>query len=79
MASLTSDSILLPMEAGEVVLLDNMMLHTSGQNTSGKPRRGFSIWYTNYEPPLCQIFPTYLPHSYVATPTSPRSPLESDP
>eukprot|EP01051_Picozoa_sp_SAG22_P003895 SAG22_NODE_198_length_15480_cov_24.005526_3_plen_98_part_00 len=41
---LTRDKIILPMEAGECVLLNNMMLHRSDPNTSGKPRRGFSVW-----------------------------------
>ena len=35
------------MEAGEVVLLQNMLLHKSGLNHSGRSRRAFSTWYTS--------------------------------
>ena len=40
----------LHMQAGEVVLLHNMLLHKSDLNSSGKPRRAFSTWYTSHRP-----------------------------
>ncbi len=35
----------LEVRAGEAVLIHNWMLHRSGVNTTGKPRRAFSIAY----------------------------------
>jgi hypothetical protein len=73
-AELTSNKIFLPMEAGEAILIDNLMLHRSDPNTTGKIRRGFSIWYTRAEPPLAQIFPDYVPHTrYYPDPNVERS------
>ena len=42
-AELTSGKIMLPMKRGEAVLLDNLMLHRSDPNTTGKVRRGLSM------------------------------------
>jgi len=58
---LTARKIYLPMEKGETVLLNNLMLHRSDANKSGKPRRGFSVWYTAAQPRLAQVFPEYVP------------------
>ena len=58
---LTAGKIYLPMEKGETVLLNNLMLHRSDANKSGKPRRGFSVWYTAAQPRLAQVFPEYVP------------------
>ena len=60
-AELTAGKIYLPLEKGETVLLDNLMLHRSDANTSGKPRRGFSVWYTRAQPQLAKVFPEYIP------------------
>lgn len=35
----------LPTEAGEVILLHNQLWHRSGRNTTGRPRRAFSVCY----------------------------------
>ncbi|HWL86579.1 MAG TPA: phytanoyl-CoA dioxygenase family protein [Polyangiaceae bacterium] len=35
----------LPARAGEVILLHNQIWHRSGRNTTGKPRRAFSVCY----------------------------------
>jgi phytanoyl-CoA hydroxylase len=35
----------LPASAGEVLLIHNHLWHRSGRNTSGKPRRAFSVCY----------------------------------
>ena len=37
------------------------VLHRSDANKSGKPRRGFSVWYTAAEPQLAKVFPEYVP------------------
>lgn len=58
---LTAGKIFLEMEKGESVLLNNLMLHRSDANKSGKPRRGFSVWYTAAQPSLAQVFPEYIP------------------
>lgn len=42
-AELTADKKMLTMKRGEVVLLDNLMLHRSDPNTTGKVRRGLSM------------------------------------
>ena len=60
-AELTAGKIYLPLEKGETVLLDNLMLHRSDANTSGQPRRGFSVWYTRAQPQLAKVFPEYIP------------------
>jgi phytanoyl-CoA hydroxylase len=39
------DSVFLDAKAGEVILLDNLMLHRSGINTIDRPRRAFSVCY----------------------------------
>ena len=50
------------MAQGECVLLSNLMLHRSDPNTSGKPRRGLSLWFTPEDnPALARIFPDYIP------------------
>lgn len=67
-AELTAGKIFLPMEKGETVLLNNMMLHRSDENKSGKPRRGFSVWYTAAKPELAQVFPNYVPRPDKAAP-----------
>lgn len=51
----------LHMEAGEVVLLHNMLLHKSDLNSSGQPRRAFSTWYTSHRPGT-EHFATAFPH-----------------
>jgi ectoine hydroxylase-related dioxygenase (phytanoyl-CoA dioxygenase family) len=60
-AELTAGKIYLPMEKGETVLLDNLMLHRSDANKTGEPRRGFSVWYTTAQPQLAKVFPDYVP------------------
>lgn len=66
-AELTAGKIYLPMEKGETVLLDNMMLHRSDANKSGMPRRGFSVWYTAAQPQLAKVFPEYIPRPHKET------------
>ncbi|MYI99094.1 MAG: hypothetical protein F4104_05575, partial [Gemmatimonadetes bacterium] len=39
------DCIHLEAEAGEAILLNNLLLHRSARNPTGKPRRAFSIAY----------------------------------
>ena len=39
------DCIYLEAEAGEAILLNNLLLHRSARNPTGKPRRAFSIAY----------------------------------
>ena len=39
------DSIYLEAEAGEAILLNNLLLHRSARNPTGRPRRAFSIAY----------------------------------
>ena len=60
-AELTATKIHLPMRKGESVLLNNMMLHRSDPNTTGKPRRGFSVWYCPASPAMAKVFPDYVP------------------
>ena len=42
-ARLTADKIMLPMKRGEVVLLNNLVLHRSDPNTTDMVRRGLSM------------------------------------
>lgn len=61
-----SERIELEMEPGEVVLLDNMLLHRSEINISGKPRRAFSTWLTSHRPGTehwATLWPQYRPNS----------------
>lgn len=39
------DAVLLPVVAGEVLLLHNHLWHRSGVNCTGRPRRAFSVCY----------------------------------
>ena len=39
------DCIYMEAEAGEAILLNNLLLHRSARNPTGKPRRAFSIAY----------------------------------
>ena len=38
-------AVALPARAGEVILLHNHLWHRSGRNTTGRPRRAFSVCY----------------------------------
>jgi len=39
------DPVLLPARAGDVVLIDNLVWHASGLNTTERPRRGLSVCF----------------------------------
>jgi hypothetical protein len=63
----------LEMEAGEVVLLDNRTLHTSGTNRTDCPRRAFSVCYidsatrdTTTGRQFPRLFPNYRPSKFDA-------------
>lgn len=43
------DVVSLPAKAGEVVLIHNHVWHRSGVNTTGKPRRAFTVCYMSAE------------------------------
>jgi phytanoyl-CoA hydroxylase len=42
---LEKESVALPAQAGEVILLHNHTWHRSGRNSTGKPRRAFSVCF----------------------------------
>jgi ectoine hydroxylase-related dioxygenase (phytanoyl-CoA dioxygenase family) len=58
----------LEMEAGEVVLLHNHLVHKSEPNSTPNSRRALSVWYTKRVMPgdvgRCQVFPHYEPAVY---------------
>lgn len=47
--SAEKDAIHLPAKAGEVLLIHNYLWHRSGTNSTGKPRRAFTVCYMNDE------------------------------
>ena len=55
----------LEMDAGECVLLHNLLLHKSGLNGTGQPRRAFSTWLTSHRPGtehFATAFPAFRPN-----------------